>query len=304
MDAPDILANMTRGWNRAPAGVARGTERSGISTALWTHACDDVQEVWANPDPGMHLIAVTYGNFHCEKFIDGRIAFSKVLSSGLFNIVQAGARPRAVLTGEWRVLHLYLPAVWLCDFVNSEELSPHATGLELVNPKGVYDTTVDRLAREVLVEMRDGQPLSRLRIDTLGQDLAICLLRSYSNLVGTPRLARQPPDRVTADWRIRRAMQYLDAHLAQDVGLAELAADIGLSTGHLAAAFRRQTGLPPHRWLMRRRLDRARDLLANSSRSVTEIAHACGFASSQHMATLFRRQTGQTPSEHRRQRQS
>lgn len=304
MDAPDILANMTRGWNRAPAGVARGTGSSGISTALWTHACDNVQEVWANPDPDMHLVAVTYGTFHCEKFLDGRIAFSKMLSSGLFNLVQAGAKPRAVLTGKWRVLHLYLPAAWLWDFVNAEELSQHAGGLELVNPKGVYDATVDRIAREVLAEMRDGQPLSRLRIDALGQDLAICLLRSHSNLVGTGRLARHPDDRVGADWRIRRAMQYLDAHLADDVGLAELATEIGLSPGHLAAAFRRQTGLPPHRWLMRRRLERARDLLANSPESVTEIAHACGFASSQHMATLFRRQTGQTPSEHRRQRQS
>jgi AraC family transcriptional regulator len=129
------------------------------------------------------------------------------------------------------------------------------------------------------------------------------LLRSHSNLAGTGRLARLDADRIAVDWRIQRAMQYLDAHLARDVGMAELAAEFGLSPGHLAAAFRRQTGLPPHRWLMRRRLERARDLLVGSCRSVTEIAHACGFASSQHLATLFKRQTGQTPSEHRRRRQ-
>jgi AraC family transcriptional regulator len=304
MDEANIIANMTRGWNRAPAGVASGTAGSEITTALWTHACDDVQEVWANPDPEMHLVAVTYGRFHCDKFLDGRLAFSKVLSSGLFNIVQAGARPRAVLTGRWRVLHLYLPAALLRDVVSAEDLSQHPTGLELVNPKGVYDPTVDRTAREVLAEMRDGQPLSRLRIDALGQDLAISLLRGHSNLVGTGRLARRHGGRVDADWRIRRAMQYLDAHLTDDIGLAELAADVGLSPGHLAAAFRRQTGLPPHRWLMRRRVERARDLLAESRWSVTEIAHACGFASSQHLATMFKRQTGQTPSEHRRTLQS
>jgi AraC family transcriptional regulator len=99
-------------------------------------------------------------------------------------------------------------------------------------------------------------------------------------------------------------MEYLDAHLADDVGLATLAAEVGLSAGHLAAAFRRETGLPPHRWLMRRRLERARDLLEDPRRSVTEIAHACGFASSQHLATLFKRQIGKTPSEHRRDLQS
>ena len=304
MDAPDIIANMTRGWNRAPAGVATGTENSGVSTALWTHASNDVQEVWADPDPATHLIAVTYGRFHCEKYLDGRVAFSKILSSGVFNIVQAGARPRAVLTGKWRVLHFYLPAAWLRDFVNTEELSQHATGLELINPKGVYSATVDRTAREVLAEMRDDQPLSRLRMDSLTQDLAICLLRSHSNLVGTRRLARPRADRVAADWRIRRAVQYLDAHLADDVGVAELAAEVGLSPGHLTATFRRETGLPPHRWLMQRRLERAGDLLAGSRRSITEIAYACGFASSQHLSTLFRRQTGQTPGEHRRRRQS
>lgn len=54
--APDILANTARGWNRDPAGVALGTERTGVSAALWTHDVDDVQEVWADPDPTRHLL--------------------------------------------------------------------------------------------------------------------------------------------------------------------------------------------------------------------------------------------------------
>jgi AraC family transcriptional regulator len=302
MNSQTILANMARGWNRAPAGIASGSARTGLSTALWTHDRDDLQEVWAEPEPDVHLIAVTYGRFHCEKFIDGRLAFSKMLSSGLCNLVQAGARPRAVLKGKWRVVHLYLPVAWLDALVSAEDLPRPASALELINPKGRFDATVDRIAREVLTEMQDAQPLSRLRIDALGQDLAIRLLRAHSNFAGMRHRAIARAG--AGDWRLRRAIDYLDAHMADDVGLAGLAAEVGLSEGHLAVSFRRATGLPPHRWLMRRRVERAQQLLKESRLSVTEIAHACGFASSQHLATVFKRHLGQTPSEHRLERRS
>ena len=89
--------------------------------------------------------------------------------------------------------------------------------------------------------------------------------------------------------------------LGEDLLLADLAASIDLSPCHFARAFKASTGLPPHRYRMRLRVERAKELLAATSQSVTEIACACGFASSQHMATVFRRTLGTTPSTHQRQ---
>ena len=101
------------------------------------------------------------------------------------------------------------------------------------------------------------------------------------------------------DWRLRRAIEYLEAHLGDDLRLTDVAAAAGLSTTHLATLFRAGTGESPHRWLMRRRFERACELLGNPSASITDIAHQCGFASSQHLATVMRTRLATTPTAYR-----
>ena len=59
---------MARGWNRSPAGVALGTERTGVSAALWTHDREDVQEVWAEPDPERHVLTVVTAPLRAETY--------------------------------------------------------------------------------------------------------------------------------------------------------------------------------------------------------------------------------------------
>lgn len=103
------------------------------------------------------------------------------------------------------------------------------------------------------------------------------------------------------DWRLRRAIEYIEAHLSEDIGLSDVARTVGLSTARLTALFHQGTGEPPHRWLMNRRLARACELLADPSLAVTDIAYRCGFASSQHLAKLMRQRLETTPTGYRRQ---
>lgn len=74
---------------------------------------------------------------------------------------------------------------------------------------------------------------------------------------------------------------------------------VELSTTHLANLFREGTGDPPHCWLMRRRFEQACELLAKPDLGITDIAHQCGFASSQHLATVIRKQLATTPTAYR-----
>jgi AraC family transcriptional regulator len=138
-----------------------------------------------------------------------------------------------------------------------------------------------------------------MMIDVLGQQLVIHLIRQHSSVSGSKAFADKSGPGYR-DWRLRNAIDYLEAHLADDVGLEDVAAVVGLSTTHLADLFRHGTGQPPHRWLMNRRLARACELLANPSLSITEIAHRCGFASSQHLAAVTRRRLATTPTAYRR----
>ena len=102
-----------------------------------------------------------------------------------------------------------------------------------------------------------------------------------------------------AGWQLRRVKAAMEA-AETSLSLEALATMVGLSPAHFCTAFRQSTGLPPRRWQMRLRTERAKTLLADPRLSLTEIALACGYASSSHFATSFRRATGMTPSMSRR----
>ncbi|MBD0276003.1 MAG: helix-turn-helix transcriptional regulator [Acetobacteraceae bacterium] len=92
------------------------------------------------------------------------------------------------------------------------------------------------------------------------------------------------------------AKDYIEANSSHDLPLAELASVAGLSEPHFARAFRLTTGDPPHRFVVRRRVERAKALLRDTEEPVSQIALASGFASHSHLSTRFRRLVGVTPS--------
>ncbi|SRR5579871_30700 len=98
----------------------------------------------------------------------------------------------------------------------------------------------------------------------------------------------------------RRICEYMDEHSAEKVGLDSLAVMAGLSVHHFARAFRQSVGIPPHGYLLRRRLERAGQMLRDTQAPLSEIALAAGFSDQSHLARHFRRQTGMPPSWARR----
>jgi AraC-like DNA-binding protein len=92
--------------------------------------------------------------------------------------------------------------------------------------------------------------------------------------------------------------------LSNTPALEELAAACGLSAGYFARAFKRTTGLPPHKWLVAQRVAKARELLEGSDRAISDIAAACGFADQSHLTRAFSRQLGASPAAWRRMRRS
>ncbi|HZG07382.1 MAG TPA: AraC family transcriptional regulator [Allosphingosinicella sp.] len=105
-----------------------------------------------------------------------------------------------------------------------------------------------------------------------------------------------------APWQTRRCTEFLNEHASQNVGLEELAALVGLSPFHFARAFKQSTGVPPHRYQLQVRIEKAKALLELTEASVTEIAFEVGYESSQALARLFRREVGVSPSDYRRHR--
>ena len=95
--------------------------------------------------------------------------------------------------------------------------------------------------------------------------------------------------------QMQRVHDFVEAHLGEPLGLVEIASAAGLSPYHFARRFKAATGLSPHRFLVRRRLDRARKLIADRALPLSAIALATGFSSQAHMTTTFRAHLGRTP---------
>jgi len=107
-----------------------------------------------------------------------------------------------------------------------------------------------------------------------------------------------------APWQLRRAVEYLDAHLPERVDLAHLAALAGLSQSHFSRAFKASTGMAPYRWQLDARIRRAQALLIDTRASLDQVAEATGFADAVHFGRTFRKLTGATPAAWRRDRKN
>jgi AraC-like DNA-binding protein len=94
--------------------------------------------------------------------------------------------------------------------------------------------------------------------------------------------------------------EYIEAHLNDSMELAELSAIAGLSVFHFARQFKQTTGVTPHFYLVRRRVERAKELLTRTELSLSDIAFAAGFADQSHLTRHFRQLAGITPGQFRR----
>lgn len=98
----------------------------------------------------------------------------------------------------------------------------------------------------------------------------------------------------------KRLAAFVEENLSGPIRVAGLAEQAGLSRAHFSRAFARKFGMPPREYIISRRVARARTLLVDTDRAITEIAFACGFANPSHLTTSFRSELGLTPSAYRR----
>jgi AraC family transcriptional regulator len=123
------------------------------------------------------------------------------------------------------------------------------------------------------------------------------MIHSYSTLSAPPpRASGGLPAR-----RLKLILDYIEENLAQPIALRKLGELAGVSTRHFERAFRQAIGVPPHAYVVRKRVARAQTLLLSEpGLTVDEIAARAGFSSSSHLSSTFRRQTGYSPTTFRR----
>jgi AraC family transcriptional regulator len=171
-----------------------------------------------------------------------------------------------------------------------------ARAFDLAPAIHIRDPQIERIGWMMQAEEHAAHPGGRLFADSLASALAVRLIALQSG--GRPAA----PARALPAWRLRRVVEYIDAHLDQDLSLAELAAVAAFSPSHFKALFKQAAGMPVHRFVLERRIERARLRLLEGRLSITEIALEAGFAHPSHMARWMRRIVGLTPSQMSRPR--
>jgi AraC family transcriptional regulator len=159
-----------------------------------------------------------------------------------------------------------------------------------------YDRDLRETALKFKSQVENPGSMPRLYAEALGIVLTHELVRINS---GAAR--REPANRGgLACWQQKRAAAYIEEHVADDIPLATLAELVQLSPYHFCRSFKSSFGIPPHRYHANRRIERAKQLLANRELSVTTIALDVGFGDTSRFSAAFHRLTGQTPSRYRR----
>jgi AraC family transcriptional regulator len=215
------------------------------------------------------------------------------LGEGSLTILPADAETRWQLgrQGDVRHLHLYLRPTFINAVAAEAGVAPDR--VEIVPAIGARDPRFEQVGMALLSELRSDGLGGRIYAESLATLLAVQLLRHQS----TAALPASLPAARLSPTLLGRAVDYVEAHLGDDLSLASVAAEAGLSPYHFARVFRASTGLSPHQYVIRRRVERARDLLATTDRSLSSIAREVGFASGSHLTMHVRRVLGVSPSE-------
>jgi AraC family transcriptional regulator len=161
-----------------------------------------------------------------------------------------------------------------------------------------FDQAVWDTARKLKAEVGNSDPSNRQYVEALSLVLMHELIRLERTAFEVRPVRGGLPVR-----QQKRLAEFVEEHLAEDISLATLAELVGLSVYHFARAFKQSFGVPPHRYHMARRMDRARTLLQRSALSVTQIGIQIGFRETSSFTRAFRRFSGPTPTEYRRQRE-
>jgi AraC-like DNA-binding protein len=159
-----------------------------------------------------------------------------------------------------------------------------------------FDPDIWTTALKLKAQLQNPSPSRAAYVEALGIALGYELTRL--NAGGAP-LAPDARGGLPG-WQQKKLNQYIEEHLADEISLSSLAQLVQLSPFHFSRAFKQSFGVPPHRYLTLRRIERAKILLAERTRSVTEIGLAVGFSETSSFTSAFHKVTGETPTDYRR----
>lgn len=269
-----------------PAEGVLASSAGPIGIATWRHTMPQIPD----SDTPVNTLGYVLSPFRAWHVAGSKRQATPTHRGGM-GYIPKGTYGRWDFGEDAHIAHFYFPDHVLSNLQEQAGFQATSTpGLRL----HVVDPMLGALAGEAIASLEHGSE-SRLYLDTLGTAMALRLLRAHFGT--TPKGCVKGG---LARWQLKRVTDAMLADLSKDIGLAELASLVGLTTFHFCRAFHQSTGLPPHRWRTTRRLEYAAMLLRTTNMAITDISVMVGAGSPSHFATAFRRTYAMSPSAYRR----
>jgi AraC family transcriptional regulator len=255
----------------------------------------------------LHQYDCLPGGWRHDALTSWKIAYQQTGSPRIHRVVEASSERQLRPAGK---ISISPPSAqswtWDCDnrlailFISQDSIDRVAAdaGLDgryrdLQTPLLVDDDLIRHTMLEMLSECSTGSPMSSLLIDSAGSHVTAHLLARYSRATQSKAASGMVP------WKLKRALDYIEEHIDQDFGLQQLSGLLDMTPHYFCRSFRKSVGMPPYRYLVTRRIERAKELLATTDKDVTEIALEVGFSSHSRFTTAFRRFVGYAPRTYR-----
>lgn len=297
---PQIIAAAT---GRNPDYFLRAP-KGDLFAAHWTHMPLDVDVRGLQDHVLVHHLG---GSTDVVKSVRGRIMGTRS-RVGSVTLMPANTEMSWRIAGRNEVIHLYLKQQLLDDYCRDRLGAPHCPDLHdffAIEDRWLQSFFAMLQAESAWIERPQGD-VDTLFLDQAQQMLVRHMVEHYSDLGSRQRgsLARDHADDRMRATTVRRICDFIEAHLAEDIHLKDLAALACLSEDHFIRAFRRTVGCTPYQYLLARRVECARNLLADFALSISDVARQAGFKSSCHFSATFRRSVGISPRAYRVSRSS
>jgi AraC family transcriptional regulator len=214
--------------------------------------------------------------------------------AGSVVLIPAGRRAWVRSSGHRDELHVFLDPR-LVTRIAEEEFDFDPARLEVRPLDGLDLPHLRSILGAVKVELMMGQAGSRLAAESFANLLSVHLLRHILE----PRQPVRGPNGVLPRKRLHAVVEYIEDHLATGLTLTQMAVAAHLSPYHFARQFKESTGLPPHQYVVARRVERAQELLRAGNLPLADVAVSVGFSDQSQFGRHFKRIVGATPAQFR-----
>jgi AraC family transcriptional regulator len=264
-----------------------GLPETGVSMFRWTHANEKGDFSFQAARHSHYLLSLILRPMEATAWANRRQIWAGPIARHTVRIVHPDEENRWCSSGAFDLLHIMIPRTAIT------QMADDAHDVRFTDPLYTPDEMVCQIGRQVLTIMEQGGPFVSDIADGLSHALMGYILRRY--MLGGE--AGQMP--LPSSGQMRRVFDLVTENISHEISLHQMADAAGMSLFHFSRQFRKAVGTSPHRYVIARRIEKAKILLSDQRLSILEVSLECGFKDASHFTRVFRATVGMTPREFR-----